>query len=130
MSEEFEVKDMVYFIEEGCDFSKAILHGIVWQKNYSSVTRGASPSVSSYVVTAVDHMGNFKDFTLMPECVFGTIDGLLSNLKGNYDPKLNLRLLLDESKKYHAGKSEDRFFNSGVLEALQEGYESAVFAEV
>ena len=127
MSGEFEVEDMVYFIEEGCDFSKAILHGVVWQKNYVTVTRGSLPAVSSYEVLALNHLGSFENFHLSPECVFKTADELLENLKDSLDHKFNLESFLEESAKYRAGKvNDDVIINGGILEAMHEGYESAV----
>ena len=126
MSKEFNIGDMIFFIGKGSDFSKTIQHGVVSQKDYTSVSRDEMLSLSCYHVIVINDMGVLEDLQLFPECAFGSIDELLSNLKESYDPMFYLESFSEEMGKYHRGGRLDVYFNIGIKEALREGYESAV----
>lgn len=116
---EFNVGEMVFFIDEGLEFSKSILHGIVYQKSYVTVNENNSLHLDSYLVYAIDFNGEIDRYELSSTEAFETIDELINQLKDSYEPDFNLTAF-DE---YNEKNSNNIMFNAGIKEKLRTGYQ-------
>ena len=115
---EFNVGEMVFFIGEGLDFSDSIMHGVVYQKSYSTVNENNSLNIDSYLVYAIDCNEEMNSYQLFNNQVFETINELLKELKDSYEPDFNL----DAYDKFI--KNNDTIvFNIGIKEKLRTGYQ-------
>lgn len=115
---EFNVGEMVFFIGEGLDFSDCIMHGIVYQKSYSTLSENNSLHLDTYLVYAIDCNEQIISYQLFNNQVFETIDELLNELKNSYEPDFNL----DAFDKF-IEKDNSIIFNLGIKEKLRTGYQ-------
>lgn len=115
---EFNVGEMVFFIGEGLDFSDSIMHGIVYQKSYSTLSENNSLILDSYLVYAIDFNGDITSYQLFNNQVFETIDELLNELKNSYEPDFNL-----DAYDEFIEKDNSIVFNLGIKEKLRTGYQ-------
>lgn len=116
---EFNVGEMVFFIDEGLEFSKSILYGIVYQKSYVTVNENNSLHLDSYLVYAIDFNREIDRYELSSTEAFETIDELINQLKDSYKPYFNLTAF-DE---YNEKNSNNIMFNAGIKEELRTGYQ-------
>jgi len=116
MKNNFDCRDMVYFLEEGFEGSQSIHYGIITQVNYASTEKSMkSIDVVEYFITAINHEGKLQNYRINNEDVYDTIDNLLLNLKNSYEPDFNLGSLQQLDRENYP-------MNLGYMEDLLDGY--------
>ena len=75
--------------------------------------------LDSYLVYAIDFNGEIDRYELSSTEAFETIDELINQLKGSYEPDFNLTAF-DE---YNEKNSNNIMFNAGIKEKLRTGYQ-------
>jgi hypothetical protein len=123
MKNNFDCRDMVYFIEEGFEESQSIHYGIITQVNYASTEKNmGSIHVLEYFITAINHEGKLQDFKIDSGKVYDTIDNLLLSLKNSYEPDFNLKSLEKLDRENYP-------MNSGYMENLLDGYKKERYGD-